>query len=53
MMVTSLAWKRFDPFYELLQNSIERWGFRLIGNNKSEDYFTIDEQDQKSWVSFL
>jgi hypothetical protein len=45
-IVTSLDWKRLEPFYEELRSGNELWGFRLLGANTCEDFYTNSEADQ-------
>jgi hypothetical protein len=33
-IAVSLKWKRIEPFYEVLKNGAERFGFRVMGHQK-------------------
>jgi hypothetical protein len=39
--ITYIKWKRIEPFTEI-KNGTERFGFRLYGSKKAEDFYVPD-----------
>jgi hypothetical protein len=38
--ITSIKWKRVEPFTETDVTGQEKYGFKLTGHNNSEDFYT-------------
>ena len=51
--ITSIKWKRIDPFSEIDSDGVERFGFKLTGQNHAEDFYAENSEDLDNWLDYI
>jgi hypothetical protein len=52
-LATSIRWKRLAPFVEERKSGAKYFGFKIVSNHKSEDFYVANEDSLEEWLNLV